>query len=109
MPRAIAPEVTTTTSTPEACSAATSSQIRATTDSRSAPVSSATIDEPSFTTATGMKLRPYERIELEDDAADLDVVTGFEAGSLQRADHAHPPQPRARPAPAPPRSRGPSA
>ena len=54
MPRAIAPEVTTTTSTPEACSAATSSQIRATTDRRSAPVSSATIEEPSLTTATGM-------------------------------------------------------
>jgi hypothetical protein len=52
MPRAIAPEVTTTTSTPDACSAATSSQIRATTESRSAPVSSATIDDPSLTTAT---------------------------------------------------------
>ena len=38
MPRAIAPEVTTTTSTPARCSAATSSQIRATTDSRSSPV-----------------------------------------------------------------------
>ena len=57
MPRAIAPEVTTTTSTPGACSAATSSQIRATTDSRSAPVSSATIDEPSLTTATGIDSR----------------------------------------------------
>ena len=54
MPRAIAPEVTTTTSTPLACNAATSSQIRATTDRRSAPVSSATIEEPSLTTATGM-------------------------------------------------------
>ena len=54
MPRAIAPLVTTTTSTPVRCSAATSSQIRATTDRRSSPESSATIDEPSLTTAMGM-------------------------------------------------------
>ena len=50
----IAPEVTTTTSTPARCSAATSSVIRATTESRSSPLSSATIDDPSLTTATGM-------------------------------------------------------
>ena len=52
---AIAPDVTTTTSTPARCSAATSSVIRATTESRSSPLSSATIDDPSFTTATGMR------------------------------------------------------
>src|SRR4051812_33821113 len=90
MPRAIAPDVTTTTSTPEECSAATSSQIRATTESRSAPVSSATIDEPSLTTATGTVLGG---IQLEDDAADLDIIARFEPGALQRADHAHPSQP----------------
>src|SRR4051812_31594271 len=88
MPRAIAPEVTTTTSTPPACSAATSSQIRETTDSRSAPESSATIDDPSLTTATGTS----GGIQLEDDAADLDVVAGLEPRPLERPDHAHPPQ-----------------
>ena len=82
MPRAIAPEVTTTTSTPDACSAATSSQIRATTDSRSAPVSSATIDEPELDDRDGHQLRG---VQLEDDAADLDVVAGLEPGALQRA------------------------
>src|SRR3954447_21515844 len=85
MPRAIAPDVTTTTSTPASCSAATSSQIRATTDSRSAPRSSATIEDPSLTTATGT----LGGIELEDGAADLDVVAGFEPRALQRGDHAH--------------------
>src|SRR3954452_15768865 len=88
MPRAIAPEVTTTTSTPPACSPATSSQIRATTDNRSAPESSATIDDPSLTTATGTS----GGIQLEDDAADLDVVAGLEPRPLERADHAHAPQ-----------------
>ena len=33
-------------------------------------------------------------IQLEDDAADLDVVAGLEARAFERADHAHPPQPR---------------
>ena len=47
------PRSSPTTSTPDACNAATSSQIRPTTESRSAPVSSATIDDPSLTTATG--------------------------------------------------------
>src|SRR5689334_24136020 len=91
MPRAIAPEVTTTTSTPVACSAATSSQMRATTDSRSAPLSSATIDDPSLTTATGK--RSARGVELEHGAEDLDVVAGLEARALERADHAHPVQP----------------
>src|SRR3954471_15849184 len=91
IPRAIAPDVTTTTSTPERCSAATSSQTRATTASRSAPESSATTDDPSFTTATGTawSLERRARVELEDDAADLDVVAGLESCSLQRVDHAH--------------------
>src|SRR5689334_21578670 len=89
MPRAIAPLVTTTTSTPEACSAATSLQIRATQDSRSAPLSSATIDDPSLTTATGNS----GRVELEQGAADLHVVARLEPGALERGDDAHPAQP----------------
>src|SRR5215218_6575650 len=56
-PRAIAPDVTTTTSTPERCSPATSSHTRATTDRRSSPESRATTEEPSLTTATGMARR----------------------------------------------------
>src|SRR3954452_977863 len=85
MPRAIAPEVTTITSTPAAWSSAISSQIRATTARRSAPVSSATIDDPSLTTATGTS----GRIQLEDGAADLDVVARLEACPLERGDDAH--------------------
>ena len=107
MPRAIAPEVTTTTSTPAACSAATSSQIRATTDSRSAPVSSATIDEPSLTTATG---RP-------EPTRDPARRRCRRSRRRRRARTRRAPARRSRPcaaggarrAPAPPRSRGPSA
>src|SRR5262245_13449581 len=88
MPRAIAPEVTTITSTPARWSSAISSQIRATTDRRSAPVSSATVDDPSLTTATGT----LGRVQLEDGAADLDLVAGLEARALERGDHAHPMQ-----------------
>src|SRR4051812_28784163 len=95
MPRAIAPDVTTTTSIPSRCSAATSSHRRATTDSRSSPESSATTDEPSLTTATATarRLEGRGRVELERHAADLDVVAGLEAGALERRDHAHAPQP----------------
>ena len=53
MPRAIAPDVTTTTSTPARCSPATSSHSRATTDRRRSPPSWATTEEPSLRTATG--------------------------------------------------------
>src|SRR6185503_20090825 len=88
IPRAIAPLVTTTTSTPVRCSAATSSTIRAITDRRSSPESSATIDEPSLTTATGMP-RTLGGVELEHHAAELDVVARFEPLCLQRGDHAH--------------------
>src|SRR3954470_4059845 len=54
MPRAIAPEVTTTTSTPAPCSTATSSQMRSSTPGRRSPEASATTDDPSLTTAVGM-------------------------------------------------------
>src|SRR5215217_5181614 len=101
IPRAIAPDVTTTTSTPVRCSSATSSQTRATTDSRSSPESWATTDEPSLTTATDIervRLRRPGRsdrrtgVELEHDAAQLDVVAGFEPARLERSDHSHPTQ-----------------
>src|SRR5919198_4248434 len=93
IPRAIAPLVTTTTSTPLRCSAATSSTIRATTDNRSSPESSATIEEPSLTTATGMAWPRLGGVQLEHHAPELDVVTRFEPLRLQRGDHAHAPQP----------------
>src|SRR4051794_41878504 len=54
MPRAIAPEVTTTTSTPTPCSAATSSQMRSSTPGRRSPEASATTEDPSLTTAVGI-------------------------------------------------------
>src|SRR4051794_34728192 len=92
IPRAIAPLVTTTTSTPSRCSAATSSTIRAITDRRSSPDSSATIDEPSLTTATGMTARTLGGVELEHHAAELDVVARFEPLRLERGDHAHAPE-----------------
>src|SRR3954451_1822420 len=95
MPRAIAPEVTTITSTPAACSAATSSHTRATADNRNAPASSATTDDPSFTTATATAgtLEGRARVQLEDGAADLDLVPRLESCPLERLDHAHPVQP----------------
>ena len=66
--------------------------MRATTDRRSSPLSSATIDDPSLTTATGTS-GSLGRIELEHHAAELDVVAGFEPLVLERGDHAHPAQP----------------
>src|SRR3954462_11197948 len=90
----MAPDVTITTSTPAACSAATSSQTRAMTDTRSAPSSWATIEDPSLTTATGMATAPLEAgIELEHDPPDLDVVARLEAGPLERGDPPHARQP----------------
>src|ERR1044072_2223191 len=91
IPRAMAPLVTTTTSTPSRCSAATSSMIRAITDRRSSPDSSATIDEPSLTTATGMARGTLGGVELEHHTAELDVIARFEPLRLQRGDDAHAP------------------
>src|SRR4051794_5023527 len=48
IPRAIAPDVTSATSSPAACRSATWPQTESRTFSRSAPSASATIDEPSF-------------------------------------------------------------
>src|SRR6185437_662144 len=52
IPRAIAPEVTITTCRPARCSSAVSAHRRCSVSRRTAPVSSATMLEPSFTTAT---------------------------------------------------------
>ena len=94
MPRAIAPLVTTTTSTPSRCSAATSSQMRATTDSAQLAVvlgddRRSQLDDGDRHAAAGS----LRRVELEHHAAELDVVAGFEAPRLERRDHAHPLQP----------------
>src|SRR4051812_33872013 len=88
MPTAIAPLVTTTTSTPARRSAATCSQTRSSTSSRGAPESSATIEEPSLMTTRRKTARSLRtRMELEHDAADLHVVARLEPGLLERADH----------------------
>ena len=83
-------------------------EIRATTESRSSPPSSATIDDPSLTTATGIggSLERRAGIELEDDPGDLDVVAGLES-LPSRARRSRPcAAAGARRGPAPPRSRG---
>src|SRR3954464_13288334 len=54
IPRAIAPEVTITTSTPSPCSAATSSHTRSSTPGRRSPFASATTEDPSLTTRVGI-------------------------------------------------------
>ncbi len=59
MPRAMAPLVTMTISSPAARRRATSSQTRPTTSTRSAPSSWATIDEPSLTTRRATGGRAY--------------------------------------------------
>src|SRR5438477_11916164 len=89
IPRAIAPLVTTITSSPPARRAATASHTRPSTSASSSPASSATIEDPSLMTTrrtVGGSLRP--RVQLEDDAADLDVVARLEARLLQRLHHA---------------------
>src|SRR5215211_8042054 len=89
-PRAIAPEVTMTTSTPSRCSAPTSSHTRATTDRRSSPESCATTEEPSLTTATGMagiSLGQAARTarKVEDVGVELDLLVIGSGPSGQKA------------------------
>src|SRR4051794_7970138 len=91
IPRAIAPLVTTTTSSPAAWRRATSSHTRASTLARSIPVSSATMLEPSLMTKRAIAAG-LSRMQLEHDAADLDVVARLESGRLERAHDAHPMQ-----------------
>ena len=50
MPRAIAPEVTITTSSPPSCSSPTCEQTLSSTSARSAPSSAETIEDPSLAT-----------------------------------------------------------
>src|SRR3954468_3368754 len=92
MPRAMAPLVTTTISLPASWKSATAPQIRSRTSSRSTPRSSATMLDPSLTTARAMAGERLSGVQLEDDARDLDVVPRLEAGGLQRPHHAHAPQ-----------------
>ena len=108
MPRAIAPEVTTTTSTPRRVQRG--DLLADPGDDGQAQRAGVLGDDRGAELDDGDGHgRNLRRVQLEDDAADLDVVARFESGALQRADHAHPPQAATRPAPAPPRSRGPSA
>src|SRR5918999_1122198 len=64
MPRAIAPEVTTTTSSPARWRSATASPSASSSSLRTSPASSATTLEPSFTTtvATALALRPVGQL-----------------------------------------------
>src|SRR5215218_8155593 len=80
IPRAIAPEVTTTTSTPARCSVATSSQTRATTDSRSSPDCWATTEDPSLTTAMGMRRVSLRRGKMRSVELDLLVIGSGPSG-----------------------------
>src|SRR3954452_22647964 len=68
--------------------------MRSRTSARSTPPSSATMLDPSLTTARAMTAEPIRlsRVELEDDARDLDVVARLEARGLERTHHAHAPQ-----------------
>ena len=59
MPRAMAPEVTTTTSSPASCRADTASLTEASTSARTSPESSATMLEPSFTTRVAIAAEGY--------------------------------------------------
>src|SRR3954469_2230303 len=99
IPRAIAPEVTSTTSRPAARSSAVCPATPARTSSRTSPRASATMLEPSLITTVpaiwlrrlGAERRPG--VELEHRAPDLHVVAGLEAGRLEPPEHAQGPQP----------------
>src|SRR4051794_37920896 len=101
IPRAIAPEVTSTTSRPAACRSAAWSTTCETTSARTSPRSSATMLEPSLMTV-GAAIVPRRRmlgaerragVELEHRAGDLDVIARLEARSLEPLDHAECAQP----------------
>src|SRR4051794_3605545 len=99
IPRAIAPEVTSTTSRPAARNSAVCAATSASTSSRTSPLSSATMLDPSFmTTVAAMSSRMLgaERragVEFEHGAGDLHVVARLESGRLEPPDHAERPQP----------------
>src|SRR4029453_8966397 len=103
MPRAIAPLVTSTTSSPAWCTPAAGRHTERSTAVRSSPASSATMLEPSFTTVAPMRPQPRQPparplsgrragIQLERDARDLHLVAGLEALALQGIDQPQPAQ-----------------
>src|ERR1700722_12132204 len=65
--------------------------MRCSTSVRTVPSSSATTLDPSLIT-TELIWRSRLRIKLEDDARDLDIIAGLEAGRLERTDHTEPTQ-----------------
>src|ERR1700760_1911995 len=97
IPRAIAPLVTTITSSPPLWRAASSPARPPSTSMRSSPSLAATTLEPSLTTilltawSLFVALRPpwllIGGVQLEGDAADLDLVARLEARLLQGAQH----------------------
>src|SRR3954467_8248877 len=94
IPRAMAPDVTSTTSWPPARRAAACAQTSASTSRRTSPLSSATMLEPSLITigaAISSQMLGAERragVELEQRAGDLHVVPGLVRSSLEPPDHA---------------------
>src|SRR4051812_1819011 len=97
MPRAIAPDVTSTIRRPSRYSSAAWSQTCASTSSRTSPRSSATMLDPSLMTVAltrrTLSAERRARVELEQRAGDLHVVARLEARRLERADHADRAQP----------------
>src|SRR5689334_22610168 len=67
--------------------------MRSSTSARSTPRSSATMLEPSLTTARPMAPERLTGVQFEHDARNLHVVARFEPRRLERTDHAHAPQP----------------
>src|SRR5438046_306616 len=63
MPRAIAPEVTSTTFSPSACRISTCPHTQSRTSARSEPSSPATIEEPSFATTVPEGVAPPLDVE----------------------------------------------
>src|ERR1700733_5589539 len=95
MPRAIAPLVTTITSSPARCRAANWSHRLASTSIRGVPSGSATTLDPSLMTTRLIGVtqgrrsaRLLLRVQLERDAGDLDLIPRLEALGLERAEHA---------------------
>src|ERR1700682_4849623 len=114
MPRAIAPLVTITTSSPCRCMPASASQTGERPSVRGSPSPSATTLEPSFTTTRLMpgaylaagrcqptscsstqraSLAGGARIQLEGHAPYLDLIAGAKTLLLQRPEHSDPTQP----------------
>src|SRR3954447_15632188 len=97
MPRAIAPDVTSTTSRPAARMSPACPATSASTSARTSPRSSATMLEPSLITVAAMTSQILgaerrARVELEHSAGYLDVVPRLEPRRLEPPDHAKSPQ-----------------